>query len=140
MNNIPKSELWVGLKAAAAAFGVKVTALRTACKSGAVPTRRLSSGGYGEVPALMVRLADVESWAQANAGLLPGRPAKSAQLLARIRSGAASGETGLVETLCTELGMTRGAVLRAWQRECRRDPEFPRRDHRTDKREVTHEH
>lgn len=32
-----------------------------------------------------------------------------------------------------ELGMTRCAVVRAWQRACRIDPSFPRRDRRTDR-------
>lgn len=36
-----------------------------------------------------------------------------------------------------ELGMTRGAVLRAWQRGCRIDPTFPRRDRRTDRADFS---
>lgn len=32
-----------------------------------------------------------------------------------------------------ELGMSRSAVLRAWQRACRVDRTFPRRDRRTDR-------
>lgn len=135
MNNIPKSELWVGIRTVSESFGIARQRVTMAIRRRQLLAVKYDRGPIGGTGGYLMRLSDVEAWLrQHQPGLLRGRPEKSWLLANLIRQGKS------VNAICRGLGMKRGAVLRFWQRECRRDPDFPRRDHRTDKREVTHEH
>ncbi len=123
MNAVP--EIWLTLETAAVVLNCEVRPLRRACAQGLMPSRYLESNGQGEPRQRVVRLRDAHNWFhEIN---LTGKHSKTLRLFAMIREGAS------VDGMMQELGMERGAVLRQWQRECKRNPDFPRRDPRTDR-------
>lgn len=128
LKNLDKSDIWIGIRAASEASGVGQPSIRKACRDGSIPCRMMPSAGHGETYVLLFRLADFELWLSERARLIPGRHGKTARLFRLILDGYA------VPAICQELGMERGAVLRAWQRECKRNGKFPRRDPATDRR------
>ena len=127
IDRIDKADIWIGIRAASVASGIGHQAIRKACREGSIPCQRLESRGQGDTHRILMRLSDFELWAKTHSRRLPGRPFKSVTLLEMILDGRS------VEAICNEMGMTRTAVLRAWQRECKRNPRFPQRDRRTDR-------
>jgi hypothetical protein len=128
IERLNKADVWLGIRAASEASRVSEGIIRKACRDGAIPFRQVPSNGYGEPDIILFRLADFDRWLAGRLRLVPGRHSKTARMLRMIMDGCS------VSAICQELGMKRGAALRAWQRECKRNPKFPVRDPDTDRR------
>lgn len=115
-------ELYATLQTVADLTGVALHRLRLAVSKGELPSRVLNSGGYGKPSLRLVLLSDVRAWQVGDTRM--GRTARLFQLIL---------DGWKVDSICTELRMKRGAVLRAWQRRCKGDPAFPVRDVATDR-------
>lgn len=115
-------ELYATLQTVADLTGVARHRLKLAVAGGELPSRMLKSAGYGKPAERVVLLSDVRAWQVSDT-----RMSRTARMFQLIMDG------WKVDSICTELRMKRGAVLRAWQRRCKADPAFPARDVATDR-------